>query len=236
MVSVEDAIAAVLVRTAPLPPESVPLAGALGLVLAADVHAAAPQPPFPAAVVHGAAVVAADGNLPRRLAGEQMAGRVAGVQVQPGTAVRITTGAPIPPRRRCGRHGGARRRDGRLGDAAQRGFGRVCRSRSARTCRQAKWCWQKTGRWAPLSLACWLRSAWPSCRSIAGRWWRFLHRRRAGYPGNPLALGQIYDSNRPTLLAAVAQAGGKPPTLHRARPADEGRQISPAAWPKLMCW
>ena len=38
----------------------------------------------------------ADGAAPRRYIGEQMAGSVAGIRVEPGTALRITTGAPVP--------------------------------------------------------------------------------------------------------------------------------------------
>jgi gephyrin len=47
-------------------------------------------------------------------------------------------------------------------------------------------------------------------------------------PGEPLALGQIYDSNRPTLLAAVAQAGGKPLDLGivRDRPDELERTLA----------
>ena len=39
MIAVEDAIAIILESTAPLPAANVPLATALGLVLAVDVHA-----------------------------------------------------------------------------------------------------------------------------------------------------------------------------------------------------
>lgn len=70
---------------------------ALGLVLAEDIFADEPMPPFTAASVDGFAVIAADGPGPRRIVGNQMAGYVAGMQVEPGTAARVTTGAPIPP-------------------------------------------------------------------------------------------------------------------------------------------
>lgn len=46
MVSVEDALAAILRQVAPLPAERVPLQDALGRVLAGDVHAPAAQPPL----------------------------------------------------------------------------------------------------------------------------------------------------------------------------------------------
>jgi molybdenum cofactor synthesis domain-containing protein len=73
-----------------------PFDHALGLVLAEDIFADEPMPPFAAASVDGFAVIAADGSGPRRIVGDQMAGYVAGVQVKPGTAARVTTGAPIP--------------------------------------------------------------------------------------------------------------------------------------------
>ena len=97
LVLVEEALAAILGQVAPLPACVEPLSGALGLVLAGDVHAPAAQPPFPAAIVDGFALCTAGGDAPRRLAGEQMAGYVADLAVEQGTAVRITTGAPIPP-------------------------------------------------------------------------------------------------------------------------------------------
>jgi molybdopterin molybdotransferase len=97
MVSVEEAIDIVLRQVRPLTPVRVSFADALGLVLAEDVHAAEPMPPFRAAAVDGYAVIAADPSPIRRLAGEQSAGYIGNVQVTPGTAVRVTTGAPIPP-------------------------------------------------------------------------------------------------------------------------------------------
>ena len=93
MVSVEEAIDIVLRQVRPLTPVRVSFADALGLVLAEDVHAAEPMPPFRAAAVDGYAVIAADPSPIRRLAGEQSAGYIGNVQVTPGTAVRVTTTA-----------------------------------------------------------------------------------------------------------------------------------------------
>ncbi|MEJ2557470.1 MAG: molybdopterin molybdenumtransferase MoeA, partial [Anaerolineae bacterium] len=97
MISVEEAIDIVLQEVRPLTPVRVPFTDALGLVLAEDVHAAEPMPPFRAAAVDGYAVIAADPSPTRHLVGEQSAGYIGTVQVTPGTAVRVTTGAPIPP-------------------------------------------------------------------------------------------------------------------------------------------
>ena len=70
---------------------------ALDTVLAQEVIAQEDLPPFPSSAKDGFAVIAADTTNPRRLIGEQTAGYVADVRVEPGTCVRITTGAPLPP-------------------------------------------------------------------------------------------------------------------------------------------
>lgn len=96
MILIEAALAIIEREVRPLPPIQLPFYEALGLVLAEDIFADEPMPPFAAASVDGFAVVAADGPGRRRIVGDQMAGYMAGVQVKPGTAARVTTGAPIP--------------------------------------------------------------------------------------------------------------------------------------------
>ncbi len=97
MISIEEALTLIAQAVQPLPALALPFDQALGLVLAEDIFAAAPMPPFAAASVDGFAVIAADGFAPRRIVGDQMAGYVAGLRVEPGTAARVTTGAPLPP-------------------------------------------------------------------------------------------------------------------------------------------
>jgi molybdopterin molybdotransferase len=97
LISVEDAQRIVLEHVHPLPPVRVLLADALGLVLAEDAIATENMPPFAAAGVDGFAIRAAEGKSTRTYLGEQMAGSVSGLEVAPGAAVRITTGAPVPP-------------------------------------------------------------------------------------------------------------------------------------------
>lgn len=97
MIPVDEAVDIILRRTPVLSPQRVPFDQALGLVLAEDVRAAEPMPPFAAAAVDGFAVVAADTAPLRQIVGDQMAGYVADVTVQPGAAARVTTGAPVPP-------------------------------------------------------------------------------------------------------------------------------------------
>lgn len=96
MISVEEAVRIVLSQVHPLPPVRVPFTEALGLVLAEDVHANEPTPPFRAAAVDGYAIIASDSSPVRRLVGDQSAGYIRDVKVTPGTAVRVTTGAPVP--------------------------------------------------------------------------------------------------------------------------------------------
>ncbi len=93
----DEARAIVLDHVRCLPEESVPLADASWRVLARDLVAPEDHPPFPASTMDGYAVVAADGSPWREVLGEQMAGALLDVEVTEGTAVRIMTGAPMPP-------------------------------------------------------------------------------------------------------------------------------------------
>ncbi|MFQ5858661.1 MAG: gephyrin-like molybdotransferase Glp [Anaerolineae bacterium] len=97
MIPVEEAQQRIFERTRPLEPVRMRFDKALGFVLAEDVHAAENMPPFAASAKDGFAVVAGDTVRERRLVGEQMAGTMDGPHVEPGTVVRITTGAPVPP-------------------------------------------------------------------------------------------------------------------------------------------
>ncbi|HEU5382076.1 MAG TPA: gephyrin-like molybdotransferase Glp [Ktedonobacteraceae bacterium] len=103
MISVEEALARMLNEIVPLPVTQVPLAEALGLVLAEDVIAREDMPPFANSAMDGFALRSSDslpqaGQPPRlRVTGGVAAGYVAQHAVQEGTAMRIMTGAPIPP-------------------------------------------------------------------------------------------------------------------------------------------
>lgn len=99
MISVTEAIRIITEQTTLLPVERVPLAEAHGRVLAEDVIADSDLPPFDRAQMDGYAVRAADTNeAPARLriVGEAAAGRGWPGLIQPGEAVRIMTGAPMP--------------------------------------------------------------------------------------------------------------------------------------------
>lgn len=84
----------------PNDPVEVDLAAAAGLVLAADVVATEQVPPFANSAVDGYAVRAADvADVPVDLTmvAEVAAGQSTDREVGPGEAIRIMTGAPMPP-------------------------------------------------------------------------------------------------------------------------------------------
>lgn len=101
---VEEALARLLARIAPLETEVVPVTESVFRVLAAQTAARRDVPPFDRAAMDGWAVRGEDtfGATPtaplalRRL-GVAMAGAGAPPAVGPGEAVRIATGAPLPP-------------------------------------------------------------------------------------------------------------------------------------------
>lgn len=95
----EDAQSFVIGACDVLPTRDVPFAEAEGLVLAVDVVAAEQVPPFDNTAVDGYAVVAADtDNAPIELpvVDEVAAGASTDHVLQPGEAIRIMTGAPMP--------------------------------------------------------------------------------------------------------------------------------------------
>ncbi len=99
ILSVEEALEQILATVRVLEPERVPILEALGRVLAEEVAADRDIPPLPNSAMDGYAVRAADvARVPARLRviAEAPAGRLCPVEVAPGTAVRIMTGAPLP--------------------------------------------------------------------------------------------------------------------------------------------
>ena len=103
LLPVADAVARILQRAGVLAPRVVHLREAVGLVLATDVVSEVNLPGFDNSAMDGYAVSASDVAAARpghpvalRLAGEVAAGSVFTGRVEPGTAVRIMTGAPIP--------------------------------------------------------------------------------------------------------------------------------------------
>jgi len=96
---VEDARARMLDGLMPLPATKLPLDEALGRVVAAPIDSATTLPPWDNSAMDGFAVRSSDVTRPvtLRVVGEVAAGCAPGISVELGTAVRILTGAPIPP-------------------------------------------------------------------------------------------------------------------------------------------
>ena len=95
----EEVRTLVLAHCARRAPVAISRREAGGLVLATNVVATEPVPPFANTAVDGYAVIAADtasGSAQLRVIGEVAAGGVSDLTVTPGTAIRIMTGAPIP--------------------------------------------------------------------------------------------------------------------------------------------
>jgi molybdopterin molybdotransferase len=97
LVPLSEYLQSVIDAIRPLSPIQLSLLDASGCALATDVVAHTDIPPFDNSAMDGYAVVAGstDGWLP--VAGEVAAGGEASVPVEPGTAVRIMTGAAVPP-------------------------------------------------------------------------------------------------------------------------------------------
>jgi len=81
--------------------ERVALAHCIGRVLAEDLVAPASLPLFPSSAVDGYAVRAADAGKPLRVLGESAAGRPFASTIEPGTAARILTGGVLPDGADC---------------------------------------------------------------------------------------------------------------------------------------
>ncbi len=91
--ALEDAQARLLALAAPLPAETMAVESAAGCYLAADLCAARTQPAADLSAMDGYAL---SGTGPWSLVGESRAGHPFGGVVEPGTAVRISTGALMP--------------------------------------------------------------------------------------------------------------------------------------------
>lgn len=216
MIPLDDAWAHVHDAVPRLPVATVTVPDALGLVLAAPVVATAAVPPFDNSAVDGFAVRAADVTAPGAelpVVGEVAAGAVAQGPLEPGGAVRIMTGAPMPD----GADAVVMVEDSevvRSADGAERVRLSVVPGRH-RHVRPAG----DDVRPGDLVLESGtvLGEAHLGLLATLGRAEVAVHRRpvvgvlstgdELVPPGRPLAPGQIHDSNRVTLLALCRSAG-----------------------------
>ena len=96
LVDAEEAAGLVLERTPVLPSERAALGEAAGRVLAQDMRAPSALPAFPSSAVDGFAARSADAGKSLHVVGESAAGRPFTGTLQPGTAARILTGGAVP--------------------------------------------------------------------------------------------------------------------------------------------
>ena len=104
MIPLEEARALVLAACRPLASVPLPLSEAVGCATSVAVRAAGPVPPFDNTAMDGYAVRSEDTTgagpgapVKLQVSGTLAAGAAPDVEVRPGCAVRIMTGAPLPP-------------------------------------------------------------------------------------------------------------------------------------------
>ncbi|XP_015751070.1 PREDICTED: gephyrin-like [Acropora digitifera] len=97
LVPMDKACLMVMENACRLPKTVMPLEDSLGYILASDIFAKEPFPPFPASIKDGYAVLSSDGPGERLVLGPVTAGEMSKSHVISGHVMRITTGAPVPP-------------------------------------------------------------------------------------------------------------------------------------------
>jgi molybdenum cofactor synthesis domain-containing protein len=216
VIPLEEAQNRILATVPRLPSTTVALADALGLVTVEDLAATEPIPPFANTGVDGYAVRAADtaGATPEspvrlRVVDELPAGKAPTVPVGPGEAIRIMTGAPAPDGADAivmvedtAVEGGdvvAIRKEARPGDHVRPAGGDLNVGDPA---------FAAGSLLGPAHLGVVASLGQPTVSVV--------RRARVAVistgdelvpPGEPMTIGQIRDSNRPMLMALVAQTG-----------------------------
>lgn len=224
MIPLATALAVVRPWGTPLPASTLPLADAAGCVLAEPVPAVVDVPPFPNSAVDGYAVRAADvagAPVALEVVGRVLAGSAPEATVGPDQSVRIMTGAPMPP------GADAVCMVERTSGGTEDGHGTVVIEAPVDAGENVRPVGADVGRGdevlgagalvGPTQLAALLSAG---CTEVS------VHPRpRVGVlstgdelvdAGRPLGPAQIYDSNRPMLLALVSEAGAAPVDLGRA--------------------
>jgi molybdopterin molybdotransferase len=96
LITIEQALTAVLAAVRPLPTERVHVTAALDRVLAQDIQALGDVPPFAASAMDGYALRAVEKGAELRVVGESKAGTPTSQRLADGEAIRISTGAAVP--------------------------------------------------------------------------------------------------------------------------------------------
>jgi molybdopterin molybdotransferase len=231
LLGVPEARERILRAFRPLPAVRLPLLEAVGLVLAEPVIASENLPPFANSAMDGFAVLAADTagaseQTPARLrvTGLAAAGAAPTAAVTPGTAVRIMTGAPLPP----GADAVVRFEHTDDVDRPPSARNEIGIHSPVRTGEHVRAAGEDvTAGQQVLEPGCQVRPAEIGMLAALGWSSVTVHRRpRVAIlstgdelvdPGTPLGPGQIRNSNSPMIAAMTLRAGGEPLLLGTAR-------------------
>ena len=193
MMSVDEAVGIIAARVTPVrEAETVALAQADGRILATDISAPLPLPPFTNSAVDGYAVRSRDlpprGEIAFAVTGRIEAGAPAVAAIQPGHAVRIFTGAPMPE----GADTVFMQEDVRID-----GEGRVVLPQGLRPGANVR----AAGEDIPAGSAALAAGQWLRPQDVA------LAAAFGLTPGAPRAAAQLFDSNRFMLIAMLRRLG-----------------------------
>jgi molybdenum cofactor synthesis domain-containing protein len=225
--SLDEARERILRDVLPLSPETVPLREALGRVMAADAAALLTLPPWDNSAMDGFAVRSSDVEsasesrpITLTVVGEVAAGHEPGARVDPGTAVRILTGAIVPegadavvPVEDTDAPAGLAARPERVAIRARAPLGAHIRRAGSDVVRGRRVVAAGT-RLGPASLA---------ALAATGHVHASVHRRprvailatgdELTAVGEPIGPASIPDSNSESIAAQVSLAGGEPVRL-----------------------